>query len=50
MNGYKVYSVKNDTRYNKLLLEISYIIPYGYFPQKIHFTYPLLLRDEINYS
>ena len=25
MNGYKVYSVKNDTRYNKLLLEISYI-------------------------
>ena len=25
MNGYKVYSVKNDTRYNKLLLKISYI-------------------------
>ena len=25
MNGYKAYSVKNDTRCNKLLLEISYI-------------------------
>ena len=25
MNGYKVYSVKYDTRYNTLLLEISYI-------------------------